>query len=61
MIDMDYEERIIEQLRKENKQLRTALKVAEKMLSGTCQHGYDTSKSARGCDECAEQIEQWKN
>ena len=37
--------------------LLEALKVSALMLSGTCQHGYDTSKSARGCDKCAEQIE----
>ena len=38
-------------------ELLEALQVAATMLGGTCQHGYDTSRSARGCDECAAQIE----
>ena len=38
-------------------ELIEALQVAATMLTGTCQHGYDTSRSARGCDECAAQIE----
>ena len=44
-------------LEKHNDEMLAALKVARQMLEGTCQHGYDTSRSARGCDECADQIE----
>ena len=43
--------------RDQNTGMLAALKVARQMLEGTCQHGYDTSRSARGCDECADQIE----
>lgn len=34
-----------------------ALRVTVMMLNGECQHGYNTAHSARGCDLCAEQIE----
>ena len=44
-------------LEKNNAEMLVALKVTKQMLDGECQHGYDTSRSARGCDECADQIE----
>ena len=47
----------VNQLVENNSELLEALQVATIMLTGTCQHGYDTSRSARGCDECAAQIE----
>ena len=38
-------------------ELIEALENANQMLSGCCKHGHDTSRSARGCDFCAEEIE----
>ena len=55
--EMDIYRDKITKLEQHNAEMLAALKVARQMLEGTCQHGYDTSRSARGCDECAEQIE----